>query len=149
MIQRAQSLYILIALGLMIAFLFIPFGYERVTDAATNQTVLTSLKTLKFTGLIIPTAVCLLTLLISFLSFNSLSTQKMFVLFSLLISAACIGVVIYILSAGTVDSNSAVKAVTDWGGGGLIPIAAVIAEAAAYASISSDQRRLRRSNRLR
>ncbi|MCH5319511.1 MAG: DUF4293 family protein [Paramuribaculum sp.] len=149
MIQRAQTLYILIALGLMIAFLFMPFGYVKPVDIETNQSTFEALKALNFTGLVIPTAICLLTLVIAFLSFSNLNAQKIFTGISCLLSLACVGVVIYILSAGMYDTNPAVKISTEWGGGGFFLIGAAIAEIAAFVSISSDQRKLRASNRLR
>lgn len=149
MIQRIQTLYILIALGLMIAFFFVPFAYAPTLDAESGQYVVEPVKALDFIGLIIPVAICIGTLFIAFLSFSSLSVQKIFTGISCLLSAACIGVVIYVITAGLFDLNPSVNIRTDWAGGGLLLVAAVVAEIAAYASIQSDQRKLRNSDRLR
>lgn len=148
MIQRSQTLFILIALGLMIAFLFIPFGYAPILNAS-GEYVVEPIKALDFTGLTIPTAVSIVTLFIAFLSFKNLSTQKIFTVVSALISAACIGVVIYVITAGYVEATPGNIIRSDWGGGGLFLVAAVLAEIAACLGISSDQRKLRSADRLR
>lgn len=149
MIQRAQTLYILIALGLMIAFFFVPFAYIPTLDAQTGEYVVGSIKAIEFTGLVIPVSICILLLAVAFLSFKTLNVQKITVIVSALLSAACIGVVVYVITSGMFDVNPSVAIRTDWGGGGLLLVGAVIAEIAAICSISSDQKKLRSYDRLR
>lgn len=148
-IQRIQTLYLIIAIALMTAFFFMPFGYTQFTDAVTGSTVEEPLKGIMFIGLIIPISVCLLTLVLAIFTFKSPSIQKLMVIISALLVGACVGVVIYILSGGLIDENPEYTTRTLWGGGGLLLIATWCALGAAYHGISADQRLLRSYDRIR
>ncbi len=148
-IQRIQTLYLIIAIGLMTCFLFMPFGYTRFTDVTNGNVVEESLKGIMFLGLWIPTAVCILSLCISIFTFKTPSLQKLLILISALVVGACVGVVIYILSGGLVDENPNFTTTTLWGGGGILLLAVWCALGAAYHGISADQRLLRSYDRLR
>lgn len=150
MIQRIQTLYLIIAIGLMVAFFFVPFGYsiDTVKSAgAVMEQGLTGLN--QGLSLIIPVSLSLLTMAIAIFSFRSLSGQKALIGLSALIIGACIGVVIYYLTAGYSDTNPDINIRTVWGGGGLLLIAAEIALFGAYRGVSHDQKLLRSYDRIR
>ncbi|MBD5173941.1 MAG: DUF4293 domain-containing protein [Bacteroidales bacterium] len=150
MIQRIQTLYLIIAIGLMVAFFFVPFGYsiDTVKSAgAVMEQGLTGLN--QGLSLIIPVSLSLLTMAIAIFSFRSLSGQKALIGLSALIIGACIGVVIYYLTAGYSDTNPDIDIRTVWGGGGLLLIAAEIALFGAYRGVSHDQKLLRSYDRIR
>lgn len=147
MIQRIQTLFIVIAFGLMVAFLFIPFAYAPTFSATGYELV--PIKALDFFGLTLPAALAIACIVVSLLSFGNLRTQKIFMGLSALLTAACIGVVIYVITAGFFDTNPDVVVKSTWGGGGLFLVASVIAEIAACCFIASDQKKLRNSNRIR
>lgn len=150
MIQRIQTLYLVIAIGLMIAFFFVPFGYNVDTvlsDSAFIEQPLTGLN--QGLSLIIPASLSLLTMVIAIFSFRNLSAQKMLIGLSALLIGACIGIVIYYLAAGYSDSDPNISIRTVWGGGGLLLIAAELALLGAYRGVNADQKLLRSYDRMR
>ena len=149
MIQRIQTVYLIIAIGLMIAFFFMPFGYTQLADPATGQYKEQALKGIEFLGLIIPTALAILTMVIAVFSFRKLQVQQTLVIVGALFIGACVGVVIYVLPAGLYDTNPEVTARTIWGGGGLLLIASWLALFGAYRGMAADRKLLRSYDRLR
>lgn len=149
MIQRIQTVYLIIAIGLMIAFFFMPFGYTQLADPAIGQYKEQALKGIEFLGLIIPTALAILTMVIAVFSFRKLQVQQTLVIVAALFIGACVGVVIYVLSAGLYDTNPEVTARTIWGGGGLLLIASWLALFGAYRGMAADRKLLRSYDRLR
>lgn len=147
-IQRLQTLLLVIAIVLGVVFYFVPFGYESLVDGATMQSVVSPLKAIDFIGLIVPVSVALLLMVVAIFMFKKPAPQKLFVVLSALATAAAAGVVIYILSAGAVDTDSAVTTRTVWGGGGLILIAMIVAQIYAYRGIVADQKLLRSYERF-
>ena len=147
-IQRLQTLLLVIAIVLGVVFYFVPFGYESLVDGATMQSVVSPLKAIDFIGLIVPVSVALLLMVVAIFMFKKPAPQKLFVVLSALATAAAAGVVIYILSAGAVDTDSAVSTRTIWGGGGLILIAMIVAQIYAYRGIVADQKLLRSYDRF-
>ncbi len=149
MIQRIQTVYLIIAIGLMIAFFFMPFGYTQLADPATGQYKEQALKGIEFLGLIIPTALAILTMVIAVFAYRRIPAQQTLVIAAALFIGACVGVVIYILSAGLHDTNPEVMTRTIWGGGGLLLIAAWFALFGAYRGMAADRKLLRSYDRLR
>lgn len=147
-IQRLQTLLLVIAIVMAVAFLFVPFGYEYATDAATMQEASRSLTATDFIGLLIPVIVTIVFMVIGIFTFRKPAVQKFFVIFSALLTAACIGVVIYTLTAGAVDTVPAVSIRTVWGGGGILLVAMLIAQIFAYRGIVADQKLLRSTERF-
>ena len=68
---------------------------------------------------------------------------------SALIIGACIGIVIYYLTAGYKDTDPDIAIRTVWGGGGLLLVAAELALLGAYRGVSADQKLLRSYDRMR
>lgn len=149
MIQRSQTLYLLLAIALMVAFLFMPFGYTVLDDAATGQYVEKPLKALTFVGLIIPVALSLLTMVIAIFTFRRIPVQQAMVIVAALFIGACVGVVVYVLTAGLADTDPEIATRTVWGGGGLLLVAAWLALWAAYRGMAHDRKLLRSYDRLR
>ena len=150
MIQRIQTLYLVIAIGLMVAFFFVPFGYNIDTvapESALIEQPLTGLN--QGLSLIIPVSLSLLTMVIAVFSFKSLSGQKALIVLAALLIGACAGVVIYYLTAGYSDTNPQVAIRTVWGGGGLLLVAALLSLYGAYRGVSADQKLLRSYDRMR
>lgn len=149
-IQRIQTLYLIIAIGLMVAFFFVPFGYNIDTVKSAGAAVEQGLTGLnQGLSLIIPVSLSLLTMVIAIFSFKSFSGQKALIVLSALLIGACIGMVIYYLTAGYSDTNSDIAIRTVWGGGGLLLIAAEIALFGAYRGVSHDQKLMRSADRIR
>ena len=150
MLQRIQTLYLLLALALMVAFFFVPFGYNVDTVKSASLAFVPSLTGLnQGAALIVPISLCLLCILIAIFSFKSLIGQKILIVLSALLVGACIGVVIYLLTAGYRDTNPDISIRTEWGGGGLLLIATLVALWGAYRGVSHDQKLLRSYDRMR
>lgn len=148
-IQRVQTLYLILSIIFMAAFFFLPFGYIKVVDGATAEQVLQPLTGLTGLGFIIPTSVAIFFALLAIFLFKALSTQKLFVLLSALVSLAEAIMVVYVLVSKYYSTDVMATDTPIWGGGGLLIIGAVILDVAAYRGISRDQRLLRSYSRLR
>lgn len=150
MIQRIQTVYLILAIGLMVAFFFVPFGYNVDTVLSAGAAIeqpLTGLN--QGLSLIIPVSLSLLVMVVAIFSFKSLSAQKCLIILAALLIGACIGVVIYYLTAGYRDTDPDIAMRTVWGGGGLLLVAAELALLAAYRGVTDDQKLLRSYDRMR
>ncbi len=151
-IQRIQTLYLIIAIGLMVGFFFLPFGYMYLDDPVTGQSLSDnpdSLRGIEFLSLIIPNGLSLLFMTLAIFLFKQPNVQKLFVILAAICVGVCVGIVIYVLAGGFYDTNPEVTIRTVWGGGGLLLVAAWLAQLGAYRGIASDQRLLRSYDRIR
>lgn len=148
-IQRVQTLYLILTIAMMTLFFFIPFGYIKVVDGATAAQTLHSLTGLSGIGFIIPTAVAILFALLAIFLFKAAPTQKLFVVLSALVTLAEAIMVVYVLVSDYYSTDPTATDTAIWGGGGLLLIGAVITDIAAWRAISRDQRLLRSYDRLR
>lgn len=148
-IQRVQTLYLVLSIALMTAFFFLPFGYMKVVDGATAAQALQPLTGLSGLGFIIPTSVAILFAFLAIFLFKALPTQKLFVALSAIVSLAEIVMVIYVLVSKYYSTDPTATDTVVWGGGGLLLVGAVIVDIAAYRSITRDQHLLSSYNRLR
>ena len=149
MIQRIQTLFLLIAIGLAVAFLFIPFGYAPVCDDATHAYELMPMKGKDFIGLIVPIVTSVVFMIAAIFTYKKYPLQKLMTVLSGISIVATIGVVIYAVVSPYMDSNPSVTIATVWGGGALFLVAALIAVFSAYHYISKDQRLIRSYDRIR
>lgn len=150
-IQRVQTLYLLLAVGALIVFFFLPFGYWDA-EAVSRYADVEAMYPLSASGsaaLYVPTAIGIVALFVSIFLFKNMPLQKSIVALSGIIVVATMCVVVYILTRGFDIPNQALTIKPIWGGGGILLIAALVAVIAAYRAISSDQRLLRSYNRLR
>lgn len=148
-IQRLQTLYLILAIVMVSVFFYVPFGYTTVADVADGVSVLEPLRAGQFTGLVIPLALTLVLMVVAIFMFKKMPMQKLMVLVSALLTVVSMGVVVYVMVSGFSDTNPQVTMTSVWGGGGLLLVGALIAQLAAYNGISSDQRLLRSYDRLR
>lgn len=149
MIQRVQTLFYIIAIGLTIAFFFVPFGYAPIMDAETGMGSVKALTGTEFIGLMVPGVAAIVLMLIAIFLYRNYPMQKLFTSLGAIALLATIGVVIYAIVSPYVDSNPDVTIATIWGGGGLFLVAALIADLAAYHYVSKDQRLVSRLDRIR
>lgn len=149
MIQRIQTLFLILAIGLAIAFFFVPFGYAPVVDTVSHESLLQPLKGCEFIGLIVPTALAILLMVAAIFTFKNYNLQKTLTMLSAISLLAAIGVVIYAIVTPYIDSDPAVTIATIWGGGGLMLVASLIAVFAAYHYINKDQRLIKSYDRIR
>lgn len=148
-IQRIQTLYLILGIALMTVFFFLPFGYEKLIDLATGQFTLDPMKAIDRVGFIIPTAASILLMILAVFSFKKLPTQKLFVILSALITLAEAIMVVYWITAGAVDTNPEYTVINTWGGGGILLLGALLVQFMAIRGISHDQKILRSYDRLR
>lgn len=148
-IQRLQTLYLILAIVMVSVFFYVPFGYTTVADVADGVSVLEPLRAGQFTGLVVPMALTLALMVVAIFMFKKMPMQKLMVLVSALLTVVSMGVVVYVMVSGFSDTNPQVTMTSVWGGGGLLLVGALIAQLAAYNGISSDQRLLRSYDRLR
>lgn len=142
-IQRVQTLFILLAIALTVVFFFVPFGYVDIATASEGVKSV-SLKAVNETGMIVPMGLAILLMVIGVFMFKKLSVQKLLVVLSTVCLGAALITVIYFLSAGMVDVSAGdVVEKVYWGGGGLLLLAAIVSLIMAYRGISSDQRLLK------
>lgn len=147
-IQRIQTLYLLLAVLFMTIFLFVPFGYTTFAEA--GEAAVDAWQPLDIVGMLVPTFAAIFLMLVAIFLFKSQRTQHLVVVFSLLLTLATIGVVIYFMVAGFVDLNPAVKAVnTQWGWGVVLPVLAIVMQIAAINGINHDMKLLASYDRLR
>ena len=147
-IQRIQTLMILLAIACVATFLVIPFGYWDV-DLQKTSVDLIELKASAQPAPLVPAIVALAVMFISIFCFKKMPLQKGLVALSAIIVTAMACVVVYIMTRGFVEPNPAISVAPSFGGGGLLLIGALIALIYAYRRISADQRLLRSYDRLR
>lgn len=147
-IQRIQTLYLLLAVLFMTIFMFVPFGYT--TFAEGGDAAVDAWQPLDIVGMLVPSCAAIFLMLVAIFLFKSQSTQRLVVVFSLLLTLATIGVVIYFMVAGFVDLNPAVTVVkTSWGWGVVFPVCAIVLQIAAICGINHDMKLLASYDRLR
>lgn len=148
-IQRFQTLFLVVAFALAAAFVFMPFGYSVIEENGVPQLV-QEWTAYEFVGLVIPAAVASLLYLISIFFYQRMALQKTIVWLGVIATLAAIGVTVYILASGFLDATIGdVITRTKWGGSGLLLVGAALAGLLAISRISADQRLLRSADRLR
>ena len=150
MINRRQTLFLVLALALMVAFFFVPFGYNVDTIKSEEMFIEQPLTALnQGIALIAPVALALVCIVAAIFLYKSLSSQKALIVVAALFVGATVGIVVYYLTAGYSDTNPDIAIRTVWGGGGLLLVATLIALIAAWKDITHDQKILRSYERLR
>lgn len=147
-IQRIQTLMILLAIACVAVFLVVPFGFWDV-ELQKSSIELVQLKASAQPALLVPALIALAVMFISIFCFKKMPLQKALVALSAIIVVAMACVVVYIMTRGFAESNPAISVAPAWGGGGLLLIGALIALIYAHRRITADQRLLRSYDRLR
>lgn len=147
-IQRIQTLFLLLALGMLIAFLFIPFGFWDAEILKSNPEIF-KLTAGRNAALLLPTALTIVLVVCSIFLFKKLPLQKSLVSLSAILVVAMMLVVVYVMTLGFNIANPDVTVRPIWGSGGLLLVGALIALIFAVRGIASDQKLLRSYDRLR
>lgn len=148
-IQRFQTLFLIVAAALMAAFIFVPVGYSVVTEGPV-ETIVQDWTPCQFMGILIPAAIAAVLLVVDVFLFRRMPLQKSVAWIAFLLILATAGVTIYVLTSGMMEVTPGVEITrTKWGGGGLLLVAAALAVVGAISRISADQRLLRSIDRLR
>jgi peptidoglycan/LPS O-acetylase OafA/YrhL len=137
MIQRIQSVYLLLVVVAIVAFIFVPFGSIRIEDI---QQVLTIKKVVPLS---IASVVVGIVALVSIFLFNNRKLQMRVVLLNSFLSIVLIGLFIYgLLVHVGLDKYS-------FGAGAIFPIFIFIFNLLAYSAIKSDDMLVKSMDRLR
>jgi len=147
-IQRIQTLYLIIAVILLAIFMFVPFGSWSVTEHYADYG-LKSLTARNDTSMELLVLAAIFFAVAGIFLFKKTGVQKFFVSLSVISTLVTIGMVIYTLTIKYAERLSDVPVKPEWGAGGLLLAGAVIMLVAAYRAITSDQRLLRSYDRLR
>jgi len=137
MIQRIQSVYLLLVVVAIVAFIFVPFGSVKMEDV---QQVLTIKKVVPLS---IASVVVGIVALVSIFLFNNRKLQMRVVLLNSFLSIVLIGLFIYRLLVHVgLDKYS-------FGAGAIFPIFILIFNLLAYSAIKSDDKLVKSMDRLR
>ena len=91
-IQRIQTLWLIVALACMVAFMFIPFGTISIAGAGEAM-----LYPYDLWGVVIPAALAVLFLLVAVFSYKNLPVQRREVVLSAMMELVTAGVALYVL----------------------------------------------------
>ena len=139
MIQRIQTIYLLLATIAGVALIFIPFGIDTSAGNATNAVLL--VKNM-LTDLIAVSAVAVVSFISIFL-FKNRQAQMKLVLLAILLSLGLIALFAYGLTTHVGWPNYGFKL------GAILPLFMLIFNILAYAGIKSDENLVRSMDRLR
>jgi hypothetical protein len=138
MIQRIQSVYLLLVTIACIAYIFIPFGQIR-NDAGLLETI--AIK--QVTPIMIEDIVLAVVAFIAIFLYNNRKLQMKVVLLSILLSVVLIGLFIFGLTQHIGIQNYVFKI------GAILPVFILLFNVLAYFSIKSDEKLVRSMDRLR
>lgn len=141
MIQRIQTIWLLLTLACMVAFIAMPFGTLNLTINGVAESAM--LFPYDFIGLLIPAALAGIMALIAIFTFRNLGLQRNIVTLSLLMTIVTIGLTAYILF----DKASTGEITWRWEPA-FLAVAAIF-EILAMRGISHDIKLLRSYDRLR
>ena len=137
-IQRIQTLYLLLAIAVMVAFIFIPFGYCGEMALSGSRP-----------ALLIPTCGVILVMVASIFTFKKFSLQKNLVGLSILAVIALIVAVVYVMTMGYDFIAPEATTIPTWSIGGGMLVIALVALIAALSRIKADHKLLRSYDRIR
>lgn len=137
-IQRIQTLYLLLAIAVMIGFIFIPFGY-------CGEVALSGCRP----ALFIPSCAVIVVMIASIFTFKKFSLQKNLVGLSILAVLALIVAVVYVMTMGYDFIAPEATTAPTWGIGGGMLVIALVALIAALSRIKADHKLLRSYDRIR
>lgn len=142
-IQRIQSLYIFLAIVAMAIFMISPYG--EAIDKTVDPIVKVDLNTMSEYGVLIPTGVVIILLLVGLFLYRNISLQRMVVTITLMFTLTIIAVVCFALFK-MVDSEGLDATFSVWDI--TLPIAALL-EIFAISGINRDIKLLKSYDRLR
>lgn len=137
-IQRIQTIWLILALASMVAFIVMPFGTLDVPGVGV-----TALRPYDFTGLIIPAGLAALFMLLAIVGFRNLSTQRSETVLALMMTLVSVGITVYVLC------DRATIGVIEWGWPVVFLASALLFCVLAIIGINHDMKLLRSYDRLR
>lgn len=141
MLQRIQTVWLLLALACLIAFIALPFGTLTIPDGGVEA--VGQLFAYDFIGLIVPAALAVILSLIAIFAYSNLGFQKSCVLLSIAMTLVSIGITVYILC------DRATEGTISWTWCGAFTLGALLFEILALTGINHDIKLLRSYDRLR
>ncbi|MBK9330082.1 MAG: DUF4293 domain-containing protein [Sphingobacteriales bacterium] len=138
MIQRVQTIYLLLAALACIAFIFVPFGQIKTPEGGTETWAIKQV-----TPVMISAIVVAATSLISIFLFKNRRTQMKLVLVNIMLSVALIGLFVF-----GVTQHIGLRNYT-FGIGAILPLFILLFNMLAYGSIKSDENLVKSMDRLR
>ena len=140
MIQRKQTIWLLLVILLMIVSAFLPFAHKSVLDVF-NVAQLQAITTKSITYLSIATAAIIVMALLAIVMFKNRKLQKTFCLLGVLSTVACI--TLEILHGNKPTEKTALTF------GIALPVLALLLFIKAYADIAADDKLVKSVDRLR
>jgi hypothetical protein len=138
MIQRIQTVYLLLVVIACIAFIFVPFGLARNPDATLETLVIKQVMPLMIATIIIAAVG-----FASIFLFNNRKNQMKVVLINIVLSVVLIGLFIFELTQHIEIQHYIFKI------GAILPVFILLFNMLAYGSIKSDEALVRSMDRLR
>ncbi len=142
-IQRIQTVYLLIATVLMAVFVFVPFGAFHFTSEQAEEFAVIDMLTYKEFGVLVPSALSAILLLIDIFMYRNLPRQRTVLLVSVLLTLCTALVVCFTLFKGLEGYEPSFS----WWD--LLVVVAFIFEILAMKGINHDQKLLASYNRIR
>lgn len=141
-IQRIQTLWLVLALGCMIAFLVLPFGHIEglIINGLPYETDLVSYD---FMGLIVPLAIAMILTVIDIFAYSNLGQQIKFTILTLMMELVTAGIAVYVLC------DKSTSGVITWNWSMAFIAGALIFTALALLGMRKDRKLLDSYNRLR
>ena len=127
-INRLQTLYLMLAMLLTVLFLFFPYGYLGADE----------LNGVDQAAVLVPCCVAVFIMAVTVFLYKNLPLQKSFVGISALIVLAVVIMLVYLLADTYAVDGSPVEVKPRWRFSGLLLIAALISLYGAYRNISAD-----------
>lgn len=140
-IQRIQTVWLILALGCIIAFIVLPFA-TLVAPEGTDV-LKGALHSWDFFGLIIPVALAALFFFIAIFTYKNLALQRSVVILALMMVLVSIGITLYVLCAGDTFGT------TEWRWETAFLPAALIFDTLALRGIAHDKKLLSSYDRIR
>ena len=137
-IQRIQTLWLLAALGCMVAFIVMPFGSLEIPGEGVA-----ALKPFDFMGLLIPAGLAALIQLVAIFSYKTPSNQRSEAVLGILMALVAVGITVYILC------DRATLGTIHWGWSSVFALASLVFNVLALMGINHDIKLLRSYDRLR
>lgn len=137
-IQRIQTLWLILALGCMVAFIVLPFATLDIPGTGMAE-----MYPYTFYGLIIPAGLAALFMLLAVFGYKNLKAQRSEIVLALMMTLVAVGITAYLIF------DRASVGVIEWRWTVVFPVAALVFTILAIAGVNRDMKLLRSYDRLR
>lgn len=138
MIQRVQTIYLLLAALACIAFIFVPFGQIKTPEGGAETWAIKQVTPIMISAIVVAAVS-----LISIFLFKNRKTQMKVVLVNIILSVAVIGLFVFGVTQHIGLRNYV------FGIGAILPLFILLFNMLAYGSIKSDENLVKSMDRLR